>query len=160
MVSSSLEILKLHKNQPKFCPLAPYKPSLKPVNRSWDPSRSIELEKCFLMMVSRSYQYLSTAHFMPKQGQHKVFLGSGLAWLGLAWPGLAWHGHVWFGWEPHQQQCSYHCYDDDDDHQYNHRYDHQYHHSHDCQDTHHQHKYHKIHPYLQYEGDQQLIDGL
>ena len=37
-------------------------------------------------------QHLSDAHFMPKQGQHKVFLGSVLAWPGLAWRGLVWVG--------------------------------------------------------------------
>ena len=38
-------------------------------------------------------------------------------------------------------------------------YHHQYHHhSHDCQVTHHQqHKYHKLHPYLQHEWHQQHL---
>ena len=31
--------------------LTPYKPPFNPINRPWDPSRSIELEKRFLMMV-------------------------------------------------------------------------------------------------------------
>ena len=85
---------------------------------------------------------------MPKQVKHKVFLGSGLARPGLAWTGLVWV-------EQHQQQYSYPFYD-----HYHHQYHHQYHHNHDCQNTHHQHKYLTVHPYLQYEGDQHLIDGV
>ena len=41
-------------------------------------------------------------------------------------------------------------------HQYHHQY---YHHSRDCDNTHHQHEYHKIHPYLPYERDQQYLHG-
>ena len=92
LVPSNIEILKIHKIRPKVGPLTPYKPPFNPINRPWDPSRSIELEKSFIMMVLRAYQHLSDAHFMPKQAKYKVFLGSGLAWPGLAWPGLVWVG--------------------------------------------------------------------
>ena len=85
LMPSNIEILKIR-------PLTPYKQPFNPINRLWDPSRSIELEKCFKMMVLRAYQHLSDAHFMPKQAKDKVFLGSGLAWPGLAWPGLVWVG--------------------------------------------------------------------
>ena len=40
------------------------------------------------------------------------------------------------------------------------KHHHQYrHHSHDCQSTHHQHNYHKIHQDLQHERDQQHLHG-
>ena len=84
LMPSNIEILKIHKIRPKVGPLTPYKPPFNPINRPWDPSRSIELEKSFVMMVLRAYQHLSDAHFMPKQAKHKVFLGSGLAWPGPA----------------------------------------------------------------------------
>ena len=79
---SNIEILKIHKIRPKVGPLTPYKPPFNPINRPWDPSRSIELEKSFIMMVLRAYQHLSEAHFMPKQGIFGV-------WLGPALPGMA-----------------------------------------------------------------------
>ena len=103
------------------------------INRPWDPSRSIELEEIYILVDLE----LHSAYLMPCSCQNKLNIKY---FWGLAWPGVAWHGQVWFGWEQHQQQCSYPSYD-----RYHHQYHHQYHHSHDCQNTHHQHKHHKIH---------------
>ena len=35
-------------------PLDSYKPPFNPINRPWDPARSIELEKSFMIVLSRA----------------------------------------------------------------------------------------------------------
>ena len=48
-----------------------YKPPFNAINRPWDPSRSIELEKIFMIDLSRASEHLSRAR-------------SGLVWVGAA----------------------------------------------------------------------------
>ena len=79
---SNIEILKIRKFRPKVGPLTPYKPPFNPINRPWDPSRSIELEKIFMIELSRTSQSLSDARSCQNKLNIKYFLG-------LAWPGLA-----------------------------------------------------------------------
>ena len=47
---SNIEILKIRKFRPKVGPLTPYKPPFNPINRPWDPSRSIELEEIYILV--------------------------------------------------------------------------------------------------------------
>ena len=59
----------------------PYKPPFNPINRPWDLSRSIELEKIFMIELSRASQRLSDAQSCQNYAKMQYF-GSGVAWSG------------------------------------------------------------------------------
>ena len=62
-------------------PLDPYKPPFNPINRPWDLSRSIELEKIFMIELSRASQRLSDARSCQNNAKI-IYFGSGVAWSG------------------------------------------------------------------------------
>ena len=67
---SNIEILKIRKFRPKVGPLTPYKPPFNPINRPWDPSRSIELEEIYILVDLE----LRGAYLKANSCQNIVFL--------------------------------------------------------------------------------------
>ena len=70
-----------------------YKPPFNPIHRPWGPSRWHEIEKYFILHLSRPSQRLLDAHSCQNTENTMYFW----VWSGLLWSGLVWlHGyHAW-----------------------------------------------------------------